>query len=288
MNHLLRKLLANRGLYLDKEDGSEGEGGGGRIDNDDEGTEEERAAAARQKAIDDATPPKPNGSKISDAEAKLLKENMAKKKALKEAEDALKAAQDRLKEFEGVDPAEMRKLIDAQKDAETKRLEAAGEYDRVKKQMAEEHARSTAALKDQITLQASELQNLSTTLANVTVGASFTGSQFVKDGLVIPAAKVKTLYGGHFEFKDGHVIGYDKPVGAADRTPLVDEHGNFMQFDAALKKIIDADPERDQLLKSKVNPGAGRGSRPPRAPPKPVILEGLTGRDRIAAGLKKG
>jgi hypothetical protein len=42
---------------------------------------------------------------------------------------------------------------------------------------------------------------------------------------------------------------------------LVDQYGNSVGFDDAMRKIIDADPEKDDLLKSKAKPGASSDSK---------------------------
>ena len=73
---------------------------------------------------------------------------------------------------------------------------------------------------------------------------------------------------------------------AAGRTALVDGSGTAVAFDVALRKIIEADPEKDHLLKSKVKAGAGSDTiRTTSAAVKSNVE--LTGVERIAAGLSK-
>jgi hypothetical protein len=79
------------------------------------------------------------------------------------------------------------------------------------------------------------------------------------------------------------VVAYDKPAGATDRTVLVDGSGNPLSFDKAIERIVDADPDRDTLRKSKMRAGAGSnndGGKPP--------VNIGSGRERIQAALAKG
>lgn len=98
----------------------------------------------------------------------------------------------------------------------------------------------------------------------------------------MPVSKVRALYGTHFEFNDGQIVAYDKPAGAAERTMLVDGKGDPLSFEESIKKIIDADADRDQLIKSKTKPGAGSVTTGKGAPPK---TETKTSIDKISSGL---
>ena len=225
--------------------------------------------------------------KISDTEAQLLKEVMAKKAALKEANSALEAATSRLKEFDGLDPKEIKALLQAKKDAETKQLEAKGEWDRLKAQMAEEHTRDRATLEGKLTEVQSENQKLLKQIAELTVGSAFSQSKFIAEEMALTPAKARVVYGTHFETVDGQVVAYDKPAGSATRTMLVDAQGEPLGFEAALRKIVDADPERDQVLRSKRRQGAGSNTSPKAGAPADIDTSKLVGKDKIALALEK-
>lgn len=223
----------------------------------------------------------PEKTKPTDAEAKLLKELMKRK----ESEKAAKAELDAFKaKVADIDLGKARELIAAQKDAETKALEDKGEYERVKQSMAEQHKAEVAALQAQIDSLNGAKSQSEQRINDLTVGTRFSQSQFITEELVLPPAKARTLYGEHFEIEDGKVIGYDKPRGSADRTALVDSYGQTLDFEQAMRKIIEADPEKDHLIKSKAKLGAGSNSTPKggnlNLPPKQ-----MTGQDKIHAGL---
>ncbi|MCY1309996.1 hypothetical protein D9M70_601460 [compost metagenome] len=100
-------------------------------------------------------------------------------------------------------------------------------------------------------------------------------------------SKARVIYGQHFDLVDGKVVGYDKPRGAANRTALVDSLGEPVQFEEALRKIVEADPDKDHLLKAKVKPGAGSGNRvTPSSAGKQDTKTDASSFDKIAAGLK--
>ena len=103
----------------------------------------------------------------------------------------------------------------------------------------------------------------------------------------MPVSKARVLYGTHFEFKDGAIVAYDKPAGSAERNILVDAKGDPLSFEAAIKKIVEADPDKDQLLKSKIKPGAGSKTTSKAAAPAEK-LEQPTGVSRISAAISKG
>lgn len=220
--------------------------------------------------------------KPSDEEARLLKENMKKKEELRKAQEELVGLR---KQFEGIDPEVVRQMIAQQKDAETKALEAKGDYERLKQRMAEEHSKEINALKLKTEEQQNEVKKLNAVINDLTVGTQFSQSQFIASELTLPPAKARVIYGDYFDVQDGKVVGYDKPRGAANRTALVDQYGSPIPFDAAMQKIIDADPEKDHLVKSKVRPGANSDSRRPSTS-LPKGDENVTGVNKIAAGLK--
>lgn len=226
-------------------------------------------------------PANEGGEKLSDREAKLLKETMQRKERIRELEAQVQA-------FGDVTPDQIKALLDAdaaRKAEEANRakadLEARGEFDRLKEMMVKEH-QLTLSTKDQ---ELNELREINATLVKnleeMTVGADFGNSKFIADELLLTPSKARVIYGQHFDVKDGKVVGYDKPAGAKDRTVLVGGDGKPLSFDDALRKIVAADPDRDSLIRAKAKPGAGSAKPEAGAPEKPVAA----GVGRISAGL---
>lgn len=226
------------------------------------------------------------GRKFTDDEAAaLLKENMQKKDAIRAKETELATAQALLKTFEGIDPVAVKALLAEKAAAEVTALEKAGDYDRLKTRMAEEHAKATKALETQLAELKAANAKAQGQVDELSVGSNFAQSKFIAEELTLPPSKARALYAGHFDVVDGKVVPFDLPRGAPNRTPLVNAAGQAVDFEAALRTIIEADPEKDHLLKSKVKPGASSNSKPgariPAAQTGPQ-----DGVSKIAAGLK--
>lgn len=247
-------------------------------DQTDNGETDDKGDGAPGEKTDD----KQKKSSLSDEAAALLKDVMKEKGKRKEAEDLLTAANARLKEFEGIDPAAVRELLAAQAEADQKAAEKAGDFERAKTMMIDAHKTETTKLNDKIAELNDLLKGAQTTINDLTIGAAFTNSAFIADELVLPPAKARRIYGAHFEIEDGNVVGYDKPKGAAERTKLVGGTGETLSFTEALKKLVDADPDRDTLLKSKLKTGASSKTESEKATPKTAELRGVA---RIAEAL---
>ena len=282
MPHAIRKLIA-RGYWSADADGSAGgsgveaDAGNSPADNADPKTE--------GKAEDKSGDQDPGKGKTTDSEAKLLKEVMEKKNKLKEATDQLAQVKESLKQFEGLDPVAIRALLADKADRDTKDLEAKGAWDALKKQLVETHASELGLTKSELNKALESTQSLNGKIADLTVGVAFGQSKLLSEEVSYSVAKMRTFFGPHFEFDGEKVVGYDKPAGAKDRVVLMDAKGDPLPFEAALRKIIDADPDRDSMLKSKAKTGAGSKTDAKGGKAIGRTIE-LTGRERIAEGLK--
>jgi hypothetical protein len=212
--------------------------------------------------------------KVSDTEAKLLKEVMKHKEDAKAAKEAAKA-------FEGIDPAKARAALAAQAEAERKELEARGEYDRIIQQVRDQANTEIEAARAAADELRQQLDSIQRTVEESNVRTAFATSPFIRENLVISGEKVRVLYGTHFDIVDGDLVGYDKPRGEKDRTPLVGPDAKPLSFEAAVEKVVKADPEWERLGKSKMKPGSG--STPGHLPATPEKPQ--SGTDRIRAGL---
>jgi hypothetical protein len=279
-------MFVTRNVMMKYRNPTDGEGsdlGGGAGGDDKGGSADDNGGAADDKggAADYKGDDKGGKTGPSDAEAKLIKENMAKKEQLRKAQEEIAALR---KSVEGLDLEEVRKLVADRKTAEEKALEAKGDYERLKQRMAEEHSKEVTTLKAQLEALQGEKSKLATTINDLTVGTQFSQSQFINGELTLTPAKARVIYGDYFDVEDGKIVGYDKPRGSANRTALVDQYGSAVPFDAALRKIVEADPEKDHLLKSKVKAGAGSDSK--KASSEPAKEQATDSVSRIAAGLK--
>lgn len=224
-------------------------------------------------------PNKSKGDKPTDAEAKLLKEVMDKKQKLKAATEELEGLKKQIKQFEGIDVEKVKSLLEQQKLAEQKKLEEQGEWDKLRAQMVEQHNQALEGVNSELEQLKAALSAKDSVINELTVGHAFDASDFIKEDLTLTPTKARIIYGNHFEVVDGKVVAFDK-VGK-DRTMLVDGQGNPLKFNDAIKKIVDADPDRDHIVKSKAKPGSDSKPKDKAKEQQPE----LRGQDKIAAGL---
>lgn len=226
--------------------------------------------------------PTADPSKPTDREAELIKEVMEKKGKLKDAEAEKTRLEAELAKFQGIDPQRAKELIEQAQKAEQEQLERKGEWDKLKAQMVEAHEAEKKALADKLKELEGKLGDTAKTIDGLTVGHAFANSKFIGEELVLTPAKARVIYGDHFDVQDGQVVAYDKPRGAKDRTAYVDGRGNPLDFDGALRKIVEADPDKEQIVRSKAKPGTGSST----TGKEPTPTGDAKGAAKIAAGLK--
>ena len=275
---------------------ADAEGASGSVSEDDTApnVEESAEAAPEAKAEESASVESKEevqaeeSGKPSEREAELLKETMQRKKQLKEKDEAMAKLQKQLDAWKGLNPEEVRTLVQAQKDAERQKLEEQGQFEKVKEQMNEAHAAEIQALNEKIAALENEVSGREGVIEDLSIGNTFSSSKFIADELTLPVSKARTLYGAHFERGEGgKIVGYDKPKGSEGRAPYVDASGSPLAFDAALKKIVESDPDKDSLLRSKAKPGAGSSTeRVGKGSEAPADFG--QGRDRIKAAIESG
>ncbi|EAS2157138.1 hypothetical protein R1N98_004297 [Salmonella enterica] len=294
--NLWQMLMARRGL-MDVAESHERGGGGGAgapAGDSEEGTKDQGKQGEQKeqpKGEDDdlagLTPEELLAElrKSKKAGADLLKENMKRK----EKERSLS---DQLAQYGDIDPARARQLLEAEQAAENARreaeqaeLERRGEFDAVKKQMIEAHQHELAQRDEQFSALESENAALKAQLVEMTVGASFSGSSFLREKVLMTPAKARVIYGSHFEVgEDGSVVGYDKPAGQKERAVLVDGEGKPLPFESAIERILRADPEADALMRSEAKQGAGSNSKPTHKVNQPKNKSTM---DKLTSGLGK-
>ncbi len=258
------------------------------------------AAAAAQKATDDAATAAAAAAATKAAEeaaanldpkalaaekAALLREVMDKKAKLATADAATAAATAALAAYNGVDPKKVQDLLKKEAEAEAAAALAKGDFETLKTMMAAEHARDIAALQAQIATLTEKTTGSDKVIDGLTMGAAFANSKFILENLIVSPSKARTIYGAHFEMKDGKMVGYDKPAGETGRAMLVTATGEPMDFEVALERIVAADPDKKDMTKVKVIPGSTSKSTVANAADKSGDKPQLHGVSRISAGL---
>jgi hypothetical protein len=151
--------------------------------------------------------------------------------------------------------------------------------------MAEQHDTAVSALQAKIDELTNQLNGKESVISKLTVGHAFDASEFIAEELTMTPRKARVVYGDHFDIVDDAIVAYDKPRGAKDRTQFVDGRGDPLSFDEAMRKIVEADADRDHLLRSKMKTGADSKTVKGKAPEsKTAELHGI---EKIRAGLAK-
>jgi len=228
-----------------------------------------------------------NDNGLSDAQAKALKEVMKWKTNAREYKNSLKEFTDVMGD---VTPDQIKELIDAKKKSDISDLEKRQEYDRIIEATKEENGKIVQGLKDQLAEQGNTLKTQSDLIEELTIGRSFSDSTFVKERSVLPASIARREFSEYFDLVEGVAVAYDKPRGAAERTPLVDQNGANKAFEAAIEHLYTNHADSANLIRTPKKPGAGsknngsNGDSSGEGDNKPSE-KNLVGRDRIQAAL---
>lgn len=297
MNLRLQQMLKLHRLYEPAGDGGSDAGGTGTGDTT-SSTEGQTADGAGEGGAGTeagegagAGEGTPAAAGVSDADAKLLKDMMKHKNRAQELEKELQKSRDALAAYNGLDAAKAKALVEKEQEDERRAAEARGEYDRLITQMGERHANDLARVAGELDTERASRKSLEQRIADLTVGNAFATSTFVAADLTLTPTKARVVYGAHFDHVDGKVVGYDKPAGASDRTLLVNAQGEALGFEDALRALIEKDPDRDQLIRTKAKSGAGssttnKGAGKAVQAAEAAAANKLTGAEKIAAGLK--
>lgn len=218
---------------------------------------------------------------------KAIAESIKRKNKLREVTEANAALAAQLKKYENVDLEEVQRMLTAKKDAERKELENKGQFDKILEQIQADHAQTVSATQAELTARDQKLAAMAAQIETLTIGSKFDASTFIRDEMTLSPRKARQLYGAHFDTnEDGTVVGYDLPRGSATRAPLVDGTGSPLAFDKAFRKIIEADADKETLLKAKQKPGASSGTGTPAKSEAPA--DESKGMNRILSAIQKG
>jgi len=267
----LMRLLEQGQYRNEAEDGSEGSSG----------DVSDQTETDSESDTDDKSDTK---SKITEAEAKLLKESMKRKARIKELEQELSDFKSKLTQFDGIDPESIKQLLKEREDTEKTKLEQQGNWNALKDKMAKEHQAEKEQLRQQLEQMQQQFQGSQQVIEKLTLTSQFDSSKFITEELVLTPRKAKAVYGTCFDIDEtGTVVGYDKPRGESNRTMLVDGSGDPLPFDEAMKRLIEADPDRDELLKAKRRAGASSTTSTAKPTQQPRQLSSY---EKIEQGLK--
>jgi hypothetical protein len=199
-----------------------------------------------------------------------------------------KEAQDALKKFEGLDPEAARKAIADAATAEAARIEAEkakakaeGNFEKLRELQAQEAQAAIDAANAARDTAVRERDEARRELSQSRIETAFANSKFLQDETILSGPRAQRLFADHVEIENGKVVVYDKAAGETKRAKIMDTKGNPLPFNDAIAKLINAQPDKDTLLKAKTTPGAGSKTTEGKT------TKAAEGRQaRLAAGLK--
>ena len=180
----------------------------------------------------------------------LNKENKGHRERAEKAETSLKV-------FEGLDPETARKALETVKNLDDKKLIDAGKVDEIK-------AEVTAAWKMQLEEQTKGFQakldekdkligDRDGQIYSLMVTGQFSRSQFIADKIAVPVGMMEATFGPSFKVEEGRVVAYQNGNKIYSRQ----KPGELADFDESLEILVDAFPQKEQILKGTGNSGTG-------------------------------
>lgn len=208
-----------------------------------------------------------NAKQATDKISALNAEAKTQREAKEKAETALR-------QFEGIENVEKAKeALKTVANLEAKKLIDAGEAEKVKQEAIKVYEEKLATEK----ARGDKLQGQ---LHNELIGGSFARSKFVSDKLAIPADFALSHFGKHFSIgEDGQIIAKDMH-GNEIYSRIVP--GQRAGFEEALETLIEAYPNKDQILKSSQSSGSGAGGGSAKANAPKSLADCKTDEERIA------
>lgn len=295
MHKRMQRLMERGGIHF--KDDPENPGGGGGLTGEEPTGGEPKVEPKEEPKAEPKEEPKGDEPDVGAELKKVVAESMGRKEKIRE----LTAEQERLAAereqaanelatikaaLGDVDLEEVSNLVKSKKEAETKQLEEQGEYKRILEQVKESHKTEKEALTNQVTELQNQVNELLGNIDEMTVGRSFSESEFIGKRSTLPPSIARKEFAGHFEMKDGQLVAYDKPASAAERTPLVDSEGNYKPFEQAIEYLYETHPDSKSLIKSVMKPGSGSKTedKPAKSEPEQPVRTGLS---KIEAALSK-
>lgn len=276
--HLMRSVGSAGDDNQDNGDGGEGDGGesgdeGEENENDseensgDEGGDSPKSVEEALSAIEDL---KKRLASAEDEKGKLLKETMKRKDKAKTAEERAKEAAEQAASLkkqiadlfgEDIDLETIGEKVAERKKAEEEALRKSGDFDKLQKRMKSEHQKQIDAITrerdEKFKSLGSELESANSEIRRLLVSNAFAASKFINDELTITPSMAEKLYGENFKVEaDDNGKRHVRAVNG-NGEPIVDANGDMKPFEAALREIIEAEPDKDRLFRSKAKPGAG-------------------------------
>lgn len=190
----------------------------------------------------------PDGKEVAyDVPAAVAKISLLNAEA-KQHREAKEAAEARLKAFEGIEDAEAaKKALETVKNLDDKKWIDAGEVERVKSEVIKTYDEKLAEAN-------SRADKFEQQLYGEIVGGAFSRSKFITDKTILPPDVAQAYFSKHFNVKDGKIEAKD-----SQDNPIYSRSnpGELADFDESIEILINASPNKDQILRGSGSSGGG-------------------------------
>lgn len=196
----------------------------------------------------------------------------------------LQDAQNKLKDFDGLDAKQAREALAKLKDVDLTKMVGADKLEEVKTSLKGEYDAQLSERDKRILTMQSKLDGM-------VLDASFNGSEFIRDNIAIPVEMFRSHFGKYFKIEDEKIAAYDA---AGNRLMSKKNIGEYADFNEAIELLVEGYSQRDSILKAPDQRGSGSqgggGNRGGGKIIKRADFEQLPGhkQSEVAALIRKG
>lgn len=155
--------------------------------------------------------------------------------------------QNKLKAFEGLDPAAARDALNKLKDVDLSKMVGADRLEEVKTTLKSEY-------EGKISEYDNTVKTLQGKLDGMILDNAFNSSQFIRENIAIPSEMFRDSFGKYFKLNDGKIEAYDR---AGNRIMSKKSIGEYADFEEAVELLVDGYSQRDAILKAPDQRGSG-------------------------------
>jgi hypothetical protein len=167
---------------------------------------------------------------------------------------------EKLKAFEGLDPAAAREAFDKLSKIDQKKLIDAGEVDKVRAEISQ-------SFKGQLDTTAAERDAARVELNSLRMSNAFDRSKFVKERLAIPVDIAERSFAQYFTIGADGKLTAKGPDGNVIYSRDPQKSGVHADFEEAIEILVMGYPNRDAILKGDNKNGSGNGGGGGNTPP---------------------
>lgn len=167
--------------------------------------------------------------------------------------EAKEAAETRLREFDGIDPAKAREALKTVSNLDLGSMKTADEVEKLRAEITRE---VTDSFTEQINTSTSTNEKLKKQNDSLRLDAAFSSSEFIKDRIATPPDMFRKTFGDNFKIEDGKILAFDA---SGNKIYSKKNMGQLAGFDEAVEIIVGNYPSKDQILRDPSHSGSGNG-----------------------------